>query len=162
MSVLASGISDTGYAKKKMIATYLAQEGIEYMRNMRDNYVLYATNGWSDFIADNIDECKMTQTTDSCYFSDIYPSISMAIACSGIKCHLYYDSATGAYSYYGTGTSTGYDSGFIREIKIDPNDSSGDFLNGGQEIKVTSTVRWTQGSGSYNISFSENLFNWTQ
>jgi hypothetical protein len=36
MSVLSSGLSDTNNAKKKMVATFLAQEGIEYMRNIRD------------------------------------------------------------------------------------------------------------------------------
>src|SRR3990167_10563893 len=52
LSVLSGGISDTSYAKKKIIASYLAQEGIEYIRNMRDNYVLYPSNGtWNNFKA---------------------------------------------------------------------------------------------------------------
>jgi Tfp pilus assembly protein PilV len=42
MAVLAQGISDTNYAKQRIIAAYLAQEGIEYVRNMRDTYVLFA------------------------------------------------------------------------------------------------------------------------
>ena len=37
LSVLASGISNTNYAKQKVAATYLAQEGIEYVRNLRDS-----------------------------------------------------------------------------------------------------------------------------
>ncbi|MEK7106542.1 MAG: type II secretion system protein, partial [Patescibacteria group bacterium] len=45
MSVLGSGITDTNYAKQKIVAGYLAQEGIEYMRNMRDNNVLYDPMG---------------------------------------------------------------------------------------------------------------------
>ncbi len=53
ISVLASGISDIGYAKKKITATYLAQEGIEYTRNFRDNSVLFdlngVDNGWGEF-----------------------------------------------------------------------------------------------------------------
>ena len=50
MSVLASGISETSYAKQKMTASYLAQEGIEYMRNIRDTNVLYSVNGgWTGF-----------------------------------------------------------------------------------------------------------------
>lgn len=53
MSILASGISNTNYAKKKMAAEYLAQEGIECVRNIRDTYVLYpdATHSWSNFTA---------------------------------------------------------------------------------------------------------------
>ncbi|MDE2399613.1 MAG: prepilin-type N-terminal cleavage/methylation domain-containing protein [Patescibacteria group bacterium] len=55
MSVLASGITDTSYAKQKMVAGYLAQEGIEYIRNLRDNDVLYSSvppnNNWNTFKA---------------------------------------------------------------------------------------------------------------
>lgn len=55
ISVLASGISDTNYAKQKITAAFLAQEGIECVRNKRDNLVLYDTvsaqNGWNTFKA---------------------------------------------------------------------------------------------------------------
>jgi prepilin-type N-terminal cleavage/methylation domain-containing protein len=54
MSVMAQGISDTTYAKQKIIATYLAQEGIEYVRNMRDTEVfLQNSEEWGGFIANN-------------------------------------------------------------------------------------------------------------
>src|SRR3989338_963368 len=33
---LGQGLSNIDYAKKKLIAEYLAQEGIEYVRNLRD------------------------------------------------------------------------------------------------------------------------------
>jgi Tfp pilus assembly protein PilV len=53
MSVVASGITDTSYAKQKMAASYLAQEGIEYTRNTRDTSVLSspggAQAGWDSF-----------------------------------------------------------------------------------------------------------------
>lgn len=72
MSVLGGGISDISYAKKKMTAGYLAQEGIEYVRNMRDNYVLYTATtpyNWDEFkgfIPDRIsypsDDTNFTRT----------------------------------------------------------------------------------------------------
>lgn len=53
MSILASGIANTNYAKQKVAATYLAQEGIEYIRNARDTSVLYdpggPQDGWDTF-----------------------------------------------------------------------------------------------------------------
>ncbi len=53
MSVLGSSISSTNYAKQKIVAEYLAQEGIEYVRNQRDNYILFVSNGsgftWDQF-----------------------------------------------------------------------------------------------------------------
>lgn len=55
MSVLASGISNTNYAKQKTMASYLAQEGIEYVRNLRDNAILYqqGAGGWNSFKGSN-------------------------------------------------------------------------------------------------------------
>src|SRR3989338_1314568 len=51
---LSQGLADTGYAKKKIAAAYLAQEGIEYIRNMRDTFVIYDAvgpqEGWTAFI----------------------------------------------------------------------------------------------------------------
>lgn len=53
MSILASNISNTTYVKQKIAAEYLAQEGIEYVRNLRDTAVLYDStsgqNGWDAF-----------------------------------------------------------------------------------------------------------------
>ncbi len=112
ISVLASGISSTNYAQKKVIAVYLAQEGIEYARNVRDTYVLYTGStgkNWSNFRDGNIAD-----------ITSPYP----------------------------------IDAGFTRTISrviINPN-----------EVKIFSTVSWTQGSGNYSITFSENLFNWIE
>jgi Tfp pilus assembly protein PilV len=109
LSILSQGISDTGYAKQKMIAAYLAQEGIEYVRNMRDTYVLYdsvdAQTGWNKFINANKN----------------YPSVTP---------------------------------NFTRTIQMTTLNSD--------EVTISSTVSWAQGSGNYNITFSENLFNWIE
>ena len=161
MSILASGISDTNYAKQKMTVSYLAQEGIEYIRNMRDTYVLYdptdSQTGWNSF------KSKLTTVSclsgNGCYFDDqnlnyTNPSQPMAgitmIACASSCPPLLYNTATGKYGY-----ATGVNSGFTRKIQIIPTTSP-------DEIKVSSTVFWAQGSGNYNINFSEDLFNWVQ
>lgn len=44
MSLLGGGVLDTNYAKNKITALYLAQEGIEYVRNLRDN------NSYANFL----------------------------------------------------------------------------------------------------------------
>jgi len=54
MSILASGISNTNYAKQKIVAEYLAQEGVEHARNIRDTHSLYDLNsGWDNFKNDS-------------------------------------------------------------------------------------------------------------
>lgn len=163
MSVLGSGVSDTNYAKKKMTATYLAQEGIEYIRNMRDDYSLYEIStghNWEEFMDKIVTACA---TSAGCYFqdADLYSSDYMTDVslnpCTGTACYLYYSSDTSRYSY---DNSEGEITDFQRIIKVETGSSTAPF-NSGQEIKVISTVKWTQGSGNYSISFSENLFNWT-
>lgn len=160
MSVLADGISDTNYAKKKTIAAYLGQEGVEYVRNMRDTFVLYDStsvdNGW------NLFKTKLTNascfTANGCYFGDLtsaafvnanQPMAGITMnACPATCPHLLYYSAYGHYGYFGT------NSGFIRKIKAEQITTN--------EIKIYSTVSWTQGSGNYSVTFSDNLFNWIE
>ena len=48
MSVLASSISNTNYAKQKITASYLAQEGIECVRNKRDEFII--AKNWAGFM----------------------------------------------------------------------------------------------------------------
>lgn len=148
MSVLASGISDTHYAKQKILASYLAQEGIEYLRNMRDTYVLYSQNGntWNQFKA-KLNPCNQGNECgiDNTLFVNDNNFIKK---CNSLNdCKLLVDN--GNYN-----TSTGTDSGFTRKIWM-TNLSS-------DELKIFSSVSWTQGSGNYVITFSESLFDWTE
>jgi type IV pilus modification protein PilV len=161
LSVLSQSISSTNYAKRKTVATYLAQEGIEYMRNLRDTYVLYssdASTGWTNFN----NKLSATASNCQCYFDDSSVSFvdtSMPITdlnftlCPFAVCpNLLYDSWTGKYGYTATGTTI--DSGYARRITIikpSPN-----------ETKIFSTVFWTQGSGTQSVTFSESLFNWVE
>ena len=166
ISILASGLSNTSYAKQKMVATYLAQEGIEYMRNMRDTYVLYqpSTSGWNYFfnlmINDTISGGNNCSINNGCYFLELkdsdYNNLKSPMAyltldyCNENYCsdhHLLYKNLTGEYGY----DNGGIDSGFSRQIKAEriAND----------EIKITSTVYWHQGSGLKSVMFSENLTN---
>ena len=117
MAVLANSISDTNYAKKKMTAAYLAQEGIEYVRNKRDTNMLFSVNGWEEFKS------------------------SFALSSPGL--------------FYPIPTDSDF-SDFKRTINADTTSFGND------EVKITSKVEWTQGSGIYNITFSENLFNWIE
>ncbi len=118
MSVLASGLSNTSYAKRKVTAAYLAQEGIEYVRNQRDTQVLFsgtAQASWDAFVA-------------------VFPT-------------------TEDLNYYPTSSDF---SDYTRSIwKIDiPSPPDNEI----HEIKVFSKVQ----NGNYEVTFSENLFNWIE
>lgn len=165
LSVLTQGIADTSYAKKKIIADYLAQEGIEYIRNIRDTYVLYDSSGssqtgWNNFNS-NLTDASACQGLNGCYIGDLsvaaftnpsQPMIGIALTACGADCStMLYDTNTGKYNY-----TSGTNSSYIRKINIvqDPLTPN--------ETKIISTVSWTQGSGSYSVVFSENLYNWVE
>jgi Tfp pilus assembly protein PilV len=159
LSVLGNGISSTNYAKQKMIASYLAQEGIEYTRNIRDTFVLYSASsqeGWDDFKEKLTDAgCDLT---DGCFFDDHsvfsggeMPSANHVsfIACGTACPKFLYDETTGKYNYI-SGTSTN----LTRKIKI--TEITDD------EMKVSSTVYWVSGTGTKSLTLSEDLFNWIE
>jgi len=160
MTVLGQGIANTGYAKKKAIAAFLAQEGIEYVRNIRDTYMLYGATtsaGWTSFNNKLIG--ASCQLANGCYFDDsslnfssqTQPIVSIPFyACSGSCPIMYYDPTYGRYNY-----ALGSSSEYRRKINITQ-------LNGATEARITSTVYYSQGSGTYSVSFSESLFNWVE
>jgi len=151
LSVLSQGISNTHYAKTKMTGLYLAQEGIEYIRNMRDTFVLYSErtgNDWTKFRA-KLASCNLGNECgidNGALSTD--PSFIFKCSSGASGCKLYLNN--GNYN-----ATTGNESGFVRKIwaeVIDPD----------KEIKIFSSVSWNQGSGAYNITLSENLFNWVE
>ncbi|OGI85635.1 hypothetical protein A3A01_01305 [Candidatus Nomurabacteria bacterium RIFCSPLOWO2_01_FULL_39_17] len=170
--ILSQGLTNVFYAKQKVIAEYLSQEGIEYIRNMRDTYMLYSATGdagWKAFYSKLTNSGASCQDENNdnddngCYFNvdaifsfpanTPMPITQMLLsACYYPTCSevpLLFNSSTGAYNY-----SSGADSGFSRQIKINQINSA--------EIEVFSTVYWNQGSGPHSISFKENLFNWIE
>ncbi len=152
MSVLASGISDTSYAKKKMTAEYLSQEGVEYVRNIRDTYVVNnavdGQAGWNSFKS----KMSICVSGNECGFVKPAPGVAFDVAlCSTLnQCKLYLNS--GSYD----SNATGADSGFVRKVWADTT------TLGPDEVRIYSNVSWKQGSGTYNATFSEDLFNWVQ
>ena len=154
---LNQGISGADSAKKKVIAAYLAQEGIEFFRNIRDTEMLYQSDknqAWINF------ETKLQagkcDTTSGCYFDDsnlfgltdiTYLSIN---PCDSNGCPaLLYDQSDSCYGY-----STGVDSGFSRKMSFQTISAN--------EIKIISQVTWKQGISTGTVSFSENLDSWIE
>lgn len=164
MAVLTNSIQNTKYAKEKVTAEYLAQEGIEYARNMRDTYMLYyppdATTGWNKF-ATNVTAANCN-ASNGCYFGDLSSSdfnnsnmpitgitMSSCSTSSTSVCSnhpLLYNAANGTYGY-----TSGVNSGYARAIKITFN---------GNQANISSTVSWLQGSGLNKVTFSETLSAW--
>ena len=168
MTSLGQGVSDTNYAKNKITAEYLAQEGIEYVRNLRDTYVLFPETttdvAWGEFSNALIPNPPLLcGDPHGCYFDlnpleyddltgpmfDVDIALCPMFGCSTTP--LLYDAATGKYGY----TPGGVNSGFSRAIRVEE-------IVDDEQTKVTSTVYWKKGSTTHSVSFSEILFNWTE
>jgi type II secretory pathway pseudopilin PulG len=160
--VLGKGIADTDYAKAKNTSAYLAQEGIEYVRNMRDTFMLYDSTpatGWADFTA------KLTAGgcfgANGCYINadaifttpERTPPLTYITftSCGSTCTQLLYDASSGKYDYP---PLSGVNSGFTRKIKVSSVTTD--------QIRISSTVYWAQGTNTYNITFSDDLYNWIQ
>ena len=136
--VLGDSLKHINYAKNKVKAVYLAQEGIEFIRNQRDNFVLVdpttltpPDTNWGNF--------KAYLTINTCY---ILSGDSEADKGCDIK----------SSDLMGANSGTSADSVFTGTIIVENiNDN---------EIKIISKIDWNQPSGPQHVEFQENLFNW--
>jgi prepilin-type N-terminal cleavage/methylation domain-containing protein len=142
ISIAASGVADANFAKNKFIASYLSQEGVEMVRNMRDSNSLAGGN-WAAF----------KTAVSSCYAPNgctIEPSNLAAAACGTANgCQLNYNSG-GFYTY-----AVAPASAFYRKITVAD-------VGAGSEVAVSSTIYWRQGTIVFNTVYTENLFDWIQ
>ncbi len=154
MSLSTSSQGQVLASKNKLVASYLAQEGIELVRNARDTYILDFPNnpnvsGWSLFLSNYVPACS---TDGGC---NIIPTdidlVGTPCPMGPMNgCALYYDASTGLYD-----TTSNAGKAYYRAIKIEHMNTSGI-----DEVKVTSTVSWVDGGTNKNISYVEFLNQW--
>lgn len=142
MTVAGKGISATSTAQQQITAHYLAQEGLETARNVRDvNNVLKIA--WDTGIDACVDSpCMVKYNTDS------PPNAPELKPCQ--DCLVY--KAFGAF--VDNSANPKEESEFSREIKAIPVGSNGD------EYKIVSTVRWKAKSIERKVSLVTILKKW--
>jgi len=148
----------TSNASNRLMAAYLAQEGMEVVRNIRDTNWLKIAEGsdpdveWTDGLLDcsaGDGGCQADYKTDGTTFSPL-------ISYGGDGDYLRIDS-NGFYSY-----STGTDTKFKRKIIITPPSISNNYI-----MNVSVQVIWREKSTILNpageegsITTEEDLYNW--
>ncbi|MEK7194059.1 MAG: prepilin-type N-terminal cleavage/methylation domain-containing protein [Patescibacteria group bacterium] len=148
-SAAHSGITSAIFSKDQIVAFYLAQEGIEQIRNMRDENGLRGQN-WLTNIAQN--------PSDPCYFAvgaracrvDVVNDTIASCGAPGSCPFLKLDPVNGFYSYV-----SGNDTRFKREISLSLNPA-----NGSNEVVVSSIVSWSKGLINRSFTAREIIFNW--
>ena len=152
ITVSARGISDSSMAKNRLTATYLAQEGLELVRNKRDTAIIAdSANGWLNF-QDSTHDCDPGQ--GGC---DIDPINEAVYKCSTGSCIIQEVTDTGYYGHVPVDVSS-TNTIFKRVITLEePGDWGG---NTKDEYQMTVTVTWTQGISPQSVKLVENIYNW--
>ena len=155
-SVSVMSVSDARVANERVTAIYLAQEGIELVKNFRDQNLVLGTNTipaplWSD----GLDGSGGGKDYQFGYRHGFTATSLTPLACSNIPCSyndlalIDFDSVNG-YNY-----GVGPDTIFKRKIRIEDGTDSIPTL-GYPNKKITVTVYWKD-KREYSISVSDNI-----
>lgn len=135
---IQKGITQSAASSSRTVAAYLAQEGIEIVRNIRDtNYLNQRYDiqvSWDSGIP-----------AGTCLEAD-YTSPSLSFCSGGTPKYLKRDSQ-GFYNY-----TSGKDTQFKRQIGITK-------LNNDNELSITVTVTWEEKNENQQFILKGNLYN---
>ncbi len=161
MVISSQGISGTNFARNQLTASYLAEEGIEYVRVIRDSeYVANPAIAFEEIFSVTHPlgncankNCAIAVGTGACPAQTCMGQIKVK-KCLNNTCEVLYRNSQGFYNYTDLGNT-----GFTRTIRIDLADP-GDNLLSADEARITSTVTWQEGLATKTVSLTENLFGW--
>lgn len=151
ISITATGVFNTNFVKNKFTASYLAMEGAELVRSVRDSASSSGLS-WNN-IMQNSGYLANCYDGNACFIdsehnvSQVSPQL-----CSGPCPYLSYNRSNGEFSYDQVDQINIFQSIFVRTITITPVSSD--------EATVVSTVEWTQGGEIKKVEFEYNVLNW--
>lgn len=138
------GVFAAKFARSKLVALNLAQEGIELVRQMRDNNVL-GGHDWRGL--SGVCPSRCTRLADGSYQPDVFsvaigsaPPISSGAA-------LRFDEVTGLY-----GQSSGVGTPFTRVVNIS--------TPAADQMRVVSAVAWTESGIGRQVRLETVLYDW--
>lgn len=153
LSIASKGLFGAEISKNQMIASYLAHETMELVKNIKDNNVI--SNNLSGWLASNIllDSCTSVATCDVSALDMIISSPNI-VKCSGTYgCQLYLNSS---YGYEHTNTSGDTMSKFSRYFYLHtPNNTTQ--CASLEECGVTVVVSWNDGGNDYDVKITSEI-----
>lgn len=136
MALSSKSVRSASVARNTILASNLAQEGAELIKNIRLNNRLSGSN-WTQ----GLGTCG---SVNGCFIDAKDLDVR---ACSANCAFLKFDNGLNLYNY-----DSGQDSIFRRIITI--SNLTAD------EIKVRSSVRWSDNFGNHDFTLSTSMFNW--
>ena len=157
MAFTQSGLRASFIARDQVTAFYLAQDVIEYIKNVRDHNSIDSIQGADVFWLDGLSDCYSDDTV--CTIDTLEQTISACGIAPG--CDSYPLVIDGDGYFRGINVTEGTDSIYTREITITPVDDTD--INTAIEVEVDVVVKWNtpQTIGEKSINVKENIFNWT-
>jgi prepilin-type N-terminal cleavage/methylation domain-containing protein len=138
MSLMYNSSFGVRLSLSRLQAAYLAQEGLEIVRNIRDSNWIKQNKGLNISWDDNLRVGEQQQPSQASYSDQTLSSYQ------GINLKLNND---GFYNY-----NSGTDTKFKRKITI--SESNDDTL------QVSVEVSWQEKGKNYSLTVYENLYNW--
>lgn len=159
MNVVANSLFSARYSKNEIVANYLAQEAVDYIRNDRDSSVFFnksdtPDDAWNSFVNKYTSVC-----TEGCELGvlDTYAGVSPLLnACTSENCQKFYfdpEPVDGSFYTYDQSDKEGKTkTTFSRKIVVTkPSDD---------EIRFKITVYWKNGSNDRSRSLETSLTKW--
>jgi prepilin-type N-terminal cleavage/methylation domain-containing protein len=152
-AAIQNSLNASRTARDQLIAISLAQEGIEYVRSIRDNNYLSGYVASGGYWLHGFESCQNGAT---CLVDPAFDAIT---ACSGSSCRALNvetnASAALSYAYNQQAPSaTNVASPFTRTVQILPVSGSD------HEVRALVTVTWTSAHRARSLQVSENIQNW--
>lgn len=164
LGVTASSATSARYANNEITANYLLQEAIDSVRNSRDTIAFQmkdTTGGWPAFLNrygyGALSKCFQTNGNGCVFKMDSFDASLLSgndiVSCPNSGCQPFlYDSSASSQLFYQY--STGTTSSFVRTVKMAVTPTNPD------EVKVTATVDWMNGSSPRSRSLEIYLLDW--
>lgn len=150
LTIAQKGLMSAIYAHDQVTASYLAQDAMEYVKNVRDSNLLNRPTLWLDKLSDCVDvTCSVNTLTGDPNASVGQTSLAGINTCSGTTCRLYLASGNAGYT---PSSSGGVASKFSRYFSIKP------VINSPKEAKIVVTVSWKAGTIDNAITYESHIF----
>jgi prepilin-type N-terminal cleavage/methylation domain-containing protein len=148
LTLVTSSFFASFVARDQLVASYLVQDAIEYVRAVRDGNFLENIDTGTP-VADWLDGHPVIDLTDciadTCSVDTAAEEIDI---CVGDQCIVLYDSNTGVY-----GHNTGEDSIFTRTVQLTE-------VVPDEEYILEAVVSWNTGTSVKSVTAEEHIFNW--
>ncbi len=151
VTVSSSSVTNVNFMRNRLTASYLGQEGIEVVRNIRDGYIASGA-GWASFVATFDNQCMSESGCDFDPMQSIAQGDGMYSTSGLSECTL----QTNESEYYSPlgGLVFQRRTPYCRRIQFVP------LTDGSQGLKIVSTVTWQDGTTPKTLQMVDYIYEW--